>query len=362
MLAAGQVDADLVLDGATPRLIDEYQLVPEIWNAVRGRVDDVGEKGMFILTGSATPEGEPERHTGARRIAMLQMGTLSFQERGLSTGTTSLAALLAGGVQASGKGGMTVSEAVEALCVGGWPDNLGLSTEDALDANIDYLNVITHVDLQRVDGVRRDTDGVRALLAGYARNVATDASLRAIAATGVGISENTVHAYLAALKRLFLIEDQPAWTPSLRSRVRLARTPKRHLTDPSLAVAALGATPDRLLGAEIELAGLLFESQVIHDLRIYAQVNRAEVRFYRDNKGLEIDAIIEARDGRWVAAEVKLGQRFVDDAARNLLAMREKLAEKHRDLCGAPVVVTPHTPTYKREDGVVVTSLASLGI
>lgn len=293
---------------------------------------------------------------------MLQMGTLSFQERGLSTGTTSLTKLLAGDVTASGVGGMTVSETVKALCVGGWPDNLGLPTDDALDANIDYLNVITSVDLQRVDSVKRDSVGVRALLAGYARNVATDASLRAIAATGMELSESTIHAYLAALKRLFLIDDQPAWAPSLRSRVRLARTPKRHLSDPSLAVAALGATPDRLLGAEIELAGFLFESQVIHDLRIYAQVNRAEVRFYRDNKGLEIDAVIEARDGRWVAVEVKLGQRFVDEAARNLLAMREKLADKHRELCGALVVVTPRAPTYQRDDGVVVTSLSSLGM
>lgn len=255
-----------------------------------------------------------------------------------------------------------MAETIEALSVGGWPDNLTLTPADALEANADYLDVIVHTDVHRVDGVRRDPDGVRRLLASYARNLATDASLRTIARTAERpLGETTLHDYLRVLSRLFLIEDQPSWKPQLRSRVRLAATPKRHLADPSLAVAALGATPQRLLGPEIELAGFLFESQAVHDLRIYAQPHRGEVRFYRDNKGLEIDAIVEASDGRWLAIEIKLGHHRVDEAARNLLALRQKLSPAANAACGALVVVVADSPTYTRPDGVLVTSIASLG-
>jgi hypothetical protein len=258
--------------------------------------------------------------------------------------------------------GIPVTDAVQALAVGGWPTNLGLGLEEALDANVDYLELVVDADVRRVDGVRRDPDGIRRLLASYARNVATDASLRTIGRTAEEpLSEPTLHDYLRVLKRLFLIEDQESWSPSLRSRVRLAATPKRHLSDPSLAVAALGATPERLLGPEIELAGFLFESQVIHDLRIYAERHRAAVRFYRDNKGLEVDAIVEGRDGRWFAVEVKLGHHRVPEGARNLLGLRKKLSEETRARCGALVVVTADSPTYTRPDGVLVTSVAALG-
>jgi predicted AAA+ superfamily ATPase len=377
-LAATQTDPRLALDGEHPRLIDEYQLAGGIWNAVRGRIDDLAGKGLFLLTGSATPEREERSHTGARRIAAVPMRTMTLQERGLSSGDVSVGALLDGGAAKAGKRRRAaagtrgpaaaaprrfgVSEAIEALAIGGWPDNLALAPADALDANADYLDVIVHADVQRVDGIRRDPEGLRRLLASYARNVATAASLRTIARTAERpLGETTLHDYLRVLGRLFLIEDQQSWRPALRLRVRLAATPKRHLADPSLAVAALGTTPRRLLGPEIELAGFLFESQAVHDLRVYAQPHRAEVRFYRDNKGLEVDAIIEARDGRWVGMEVKLGHNRVDDGARNLLALREKLSSAARDACSALVVVVADTPTYVRSDGVLVTSIASLG-
>jgi predicted AAA+ superfamily ATPase len=174
-------------------------------------------------------------------------------------------------------------------------------------------------------------------------------------------SEVTLHDYLRTLRRLFLIEDQESWKPRLRSRIRLAATPKRHLADPSLAVAALGATPQRLLGPEIELAGFLFESQVVHGLRVYAQLHRGAVRFCRDNKGLEVDAIVEAADGRWIAVEVKLGHNRVDEGARNLLALSGKLSAETNKARGALVVIVAGSPTYTRPDGVVVTSIASLG-
>lgn len=361
-LAAAQTDPRLVLDGEHPRLIDEYQLAPGIWNAVRGRIDDLGDKGLFLLTGSSTPETEERSHTGARRIAAVRMRTMTLLERGLSSGTVSVGALLDGAPAESEPHRLNVTEAIEALSIGGWPDNLTLTTADALDANADYLDTIVHADVHRVDGVRRDPDGLRRLLASYARNTATDASLRTIARTAERpLGETTLHDYLRALGRLFLIEDQPSWKPELRSRVRLAATPKRHLADPSLAVAALGATPQRLLGPEIDLASFLFESQAIHDLRIYAQPHRAEVRFYRDNKGLEIDAIIETANGRWLAAEIKLGHHRVDEGARNLLALQKKLSPATNDACGALLVIVADSPTYTRPDGILVTSIASLG-
>lgn len=361
-LTAAQTDPRLVLDGEHPRLIDEYQLADGMWNAVRGRVDDRGEKGLFLLTGSSTPEDDQTSHSGARRIAPVAMRTMALLERGLSSGAVSVGELLEGAPVRAAPHEFGVAEAIEALAIGGWPDNLGLSTADALDANADYIDVIVRTDVRRVDGVRRDPDGVRRLLASYARHVATDASLRTIGrAAEEPLSEVTLHDYLRTLRRLFLIEEQESWKPRLRSRVRLAATPKRHLADPSLAVAVLGATPQRLLGPEIELAGLLFESQVIHDLRVYAQAHRGSVRFYRDNKGLEIDAIVEAVGGRWIGVEVKLGHNRVDEGAHNLLSLQEKLSPDANASCGALLVVVADSPTYVRPDGVVVTSVASLG-
>lgn len=361
-LTAARTDPRIVLEGEFPRLLDEYQLVPGLWEAVRGRVDDLRRRGLFILTGSATPDDDQVLHTAARRIAPVSMRTMSFLERGLSGGDVSVGTLLRGRSPPATPRAIAVPEAIEALAVGGWPTNLDLDTEQALDANADYLEVIVQADVRRVDGVRRDPDRVRRLIASYARNVATDAALRTIGRTAdQPLSEPTLHDYVRTLRRLFLVDDQDSWRPALRSRVRLAATPKRHLADPSLAVAALGATPDRLLGPEIEWAGFLFESQVIHDLRVYAEPHRAAVRFYRDNKGLEVDAVIEARDGTWFAAEVKLGHHRVEEGARNLLALRGKVADDVRTRCGGLVVVVADSPTYTRPDGVVVTSIAALG-
>jgi uncharacterized protein len=361
-LDVAQVDPDLVLDGDNPRLIDEYQLAPGVWNAVRGRVDDLGEKGLFLLTGSATPADDEARHTGAGRIAPLAMRTMTFFERGLSSGAVSVGAMLDRAPQRGSMASGNIADIVEALAIGGWPQGIGLATADALDANSGYLDVIAAVDVPRVDGVRRDPEGVLRLLSSYARNVATDASLRTIGrGASESISEATLHDYVGVLRRLFLIEDQPSWKPKLRSRVRLAATPKRHLADPSLVVAALGATPERLLGSEIGLTGFLFESQVVHDLRVYAQPHRGVVRFYRDNKGLEVDAIVERIDGRWIGVEVKLGHNRVEDGAETLIRLRKKLSVEVNEACAGLMVVVADSPTYTRPDGVVVTSIASLG-
>ena len=361
-LLAAQADPRIVLDGEFPRLIDEYQLVDGLWEAVRGRIDDLGRIGLFVLTGSATPNDNIRLHTGARRIAPVTMRTMTFQERGLSSGKVSVGDLLAGEPVQAIADRISVSEAIEALAVGGWPDNLELPPREAIESNVDYIDMLVNKDVRRVDAAKRDPDGVRRLIRSYARNVATDASLRTIARTADRpLSDRTLYDYLGVLKRLYLVEDQDAWKPNLRSRIRLAATPKRHLADPSLAVAALGASPDRLLGPEIEFTGFLFESQVIHDLRVYAEPHRATVSFYRDNKGLEVDAIIEDLDGRWAGFEVKLGPSRIEEGARNLLSMRGKLTEGEAAKCGALVVISADTPTYLRPDEVLVTSLAALG-
>lgn len=367
MRQAAEATPELVLDGPSPRLLDEYQLVPGLWDAVRGRIDDTGAKGQFILTGSATPDdADPvsgRRHTGARRIAPVRLRTLTLHELAPSPYAVSLARLLAGDPPDPGDHGrITVPDLAVHICRGGWPNSLDLDDNDAAEANTDYLDMVAEVDIERVDGVHRDPELVRRFIRSWARNSATDASLASLAQVGDDhvIAQDTRQSYRRALGRLFIIEDQPAWKPALRSRIHLRSTPKRHLADPSLAAAALGTDPDRLCGPEIETLGFLFESQVVHDLRVHADRHRADVTFYRDNKGLEIDAIVEDRGGRWAAFEVKLGPRAVDGAATTLLALHGKVATAARDRCGALVVVTTDTPTYTRPDGVLVTSAAAL--
>lgn len=359
---AAAVDPTLILEGERPRLIDEYQLVDGVFEAVRGCIDDERGKGMFILTGSATPPDHVRLHSGARRIAQTSMGTMSLFELGHATGAVSIRALLEGGGAPRAADRTTVTEVADWICRGGWPDNIGLSVQDALESNRDYIDVLVHVDVERVEGVRRDPDALRRLLRSYGRNVATDASLRSIARlSDEPIPDSSLKNYLAALRRLFLIADQEPWSVRLRSRSRLVGTPKRHLADPSLAVAALGATPARLLSDEIEWMGFLFESLVVRDLRVYATPSRAHVRYYRDNTGLEADAIVERDDGRWIGLEVKLGTRWVDSAAQALLSLRDRVSTEAADRCAALLVVTPDSPTYTRDDGVIVTSPVVLG-
>lgn len=222
--------------------------------------------------------------------------------------------------------------------------------------------MLVNVDVERAEGVRRDPDALRRLLRSYGRNVASDASLRTIARlSDEPIPDSSLKNYLAALRRLFLIADQEPWSVRLRSRSRLVGTPKRHLADPSLAVAALGATPARLLSDEIEWMGFLFESLVVRDLRVYATPSRAQVRYYGDNTGLEVDAVVERDDGCWMGVEVKLGTRWVDAGAEALLSLRDRVTAEAADRCAALLVVTPDSPTYTRDDGVIVASPVVLG-
>jgi uncharacterized protein len=358
------VDPALVLDGPTPRLLDEWQIEPSIWNHVRRTIDERSRPGQFILTGSAVPADDVTRHTGAGRITRLRMRPMSLFETGRSSGCVSLTDLLEGNVGSSADPGLTVADLAEEIAVGGWPGLRERSVPDRVLAVRDYLEEVARVDVGRVDATQRDPNRVARLLASFARNVATHAATTTLARDAGGadgpLKDDTAREYLAALERLMVVEDQPAWAPHLRSRHRLRTAPKRHFVDPSLAVAALRATPDRLLG-DLELLGFLFESLVVRDLRVYAQAADAQVSQYRDSSGLEVDAIVEAGDGRWMAFEVKLGHGHIDAAAASLTRFAARVDTAR---CGSPALLGVIVATgygYRREDGVAVIPVGALG-
>ncbi len=363
--AAGLLSPALLLDGARPRLLDEWQLVADVWNHVRREVDASGGRpGQFILTGSAVPADDATRHSGALRFSRLRMRPMSLAEAGRSTGAVSLTALLAGEEPRAGDPGLAIQQIVELVAAGGWPALLERPMNASLVALRGYLDETRRVDLGRVDGVVRDPENVGRVLRSLARHIATQASARSIAADVGGsegpIDHHTVLSYIAALARVFIVEDLPAWSPALRSRTVLRSAPTRHLVDPSLAVAALGADPDRLL-RDVETLGLLFESLVVRDLRIFAQAVDATVFHYRDATGLEADALVERRDGTWAAFEVKLGPRAVDDAARSLLRLADRVDTARHGKPAALVVVTGWGYGYRRPDGVCVVPIGALG-
>jgi predicted AAA+ superfamily ATPase len=358
------VEPALVLDGPTPRLLDEWQIEPEIWNHVRRAIDGRADPGQFVLTGSAVPADDITRHTGAGRIARLRMRPMSLFEVGRSTGGVSLRVLLDGEIEPSADPGLTVAQIAEEIAVGGWPGLRRLGVRGGRLAVRDYLQEVARVYVGRVDGTRRDPNRVSRLLASLARNVATHATATTLAADAGGadgaMKDDTVREYLAALERLMIVEDQPAWAPHLRSRHRLRTAPRRHFVDPSLAVAALRATPERLLG-DLNLFGFLFESLVVRDLRVYAQAADARVLHYRDSGGLEVDAIVEAGDGRWMAFEIKLGQGQIDAAAASLTRFAGRVDTIK---CGSPAmlgVIVAGGYRYRREDGVAVIPIGALG-
>jgi predicted AAA+ superfamily ATPase len=362
--AAAALDPSLLLAGGTPRLIDEWQVEPGIWNHIRRAVDERKEPGQFILAGSAVPADDATRHSGAGRFSRLRMRPMSLFEAGLSDGSISLRALLEGG-RPSSSNAVELGDLAEAISRGGWPALQGMSVKAAMDAVADYLEEITRTDVNRVDGGRRDPARVRRLLRSLARNVATHVAMKTLAtdsgASGEeALDQHTVSAYLSALERLFVIEDQPPWEPHLRSRSILRKSPKRHFVDPSLAAAALGADPAALL-RDLKLFGFLFESLAVRDLRIYAQPGRGEVRQFRDNKGLEIDAIVET-SGAWAAFEIKLGgDKAIDEAARSLLKFAGEIDSGRTGEPAALGVIVAGGYGYTREDGVQVIPISTLG-
>lgn len=362
--AAAILAPEILLDGERPRLIDEWQLVPEIWNHVRHAVDEAGGRaGQFILTGSAVPADDVTRHSGALRFGRLRMRPMSLAETGHTTGDISLAGLFDGDEPRAAEPGLTIRDLAERVAIGGWPGLQDRTLDQALTVLRGYIRETARVDLGRTDGVARDPENVERVLRSLARNVASTTSARAIAADVGGaegpIDHHTVLDYVQALTGVFVVENLPAWSPSLRSRSLLRAAPKRHFVDPSLAVAALNTRPERLL-RDTESLGLLFESLVVRDLRIHAQAMDAEVFHYRDSTDLEADAIVEAREGRWAAFEIKLGPHAVDEAAASLLRVAARIDPDRHGEPSVLGVITGWGYGYRRPDGVVVIPIGAL--
>ncbi|MBS1776222.1 MAG: ATP-binding protein [Bacteroidetes bacterium] len=355
----------LLLEGQTPRLIDEWQEQPEIWNYVRHEVDNRKLKSQFILTGSANPPENVRLHSGAGRFTVLQMDTMTWQELGYSNGTVSLSDLLCGTVNSFYEPAISLDFIVERLCIGGWPALMGEQLKNAIKMNQGYVDLLCEVDMSQVSGVKRDPQKVRNLIKSLSRNIATlvdnstlgkDVKMNEHAE----ISRNTITDYLSALSKLMILYEQPAFNLHIRSSASLRKSPKRHLCDVSLAVAALGLGKDSLL-KDVKYTGFLFESLVIHELNVYANINDAQVFHYHDSYGYEVDAIVQKRNGNYAAFEIKLGVGFIEQAAENLKAFVSNIDTSKMEIPKSLNIITGTGMSYQRPDGINVISLAALG-
>ena len=366
-----EIDPSLVLDGEFPRLVDEWQVVPGIWDAVRYKVDQTAEKGRYVLTGSSTPIMKGELHGGSGRIGKIHMRTMSLQETGVSSGAVSLMDLFNDSMRSKATGDISLDYLIELVARGGWPGMQSLQLEECLQIPVDYLNNIPD-DMERSDGKKRDVRKVKALLRALGRaesNMTSKANLQRDIEeyaedknNPVQASLDTITDYLDCFTRLFLIEDQPAFENKLRSSVKALKKPKRHFTDPSLAVAALGASP-AMLKQDLNTFGYLFESLCVHDLRIYADYYGGKVYHYHDERDNEADAIVELPDGRWGMFEVKLGFNQVEKAAEELVLLKTKFETETRSMPEFLCVICGMTSmAFKRPDGVYVVPITALGI
>ena len=361
-----RINPSNLLEGEVPHLIDEWQIATNIWNAVRYEVDRRGEFGQFILTGSSVPAALDESmHTGTGRIVRMQMRPMSLFESKDSTGQVSLMDLF-NKKDISAVDNHSIDEIAFLICRGGWPAALTHSKKIALKQAFDYYDAVVNDDISRVDRVKRDSERTKRILKSYARNVATQASLETIRSDIISndvetFDKEALYGYLNALKRIFVIEDSPAWNPNLRSKTAIRTSDTRYFVDPSIAVAALGLGPTDLVN-NLELMGLIFENLCVRDLRIYADALDGSVYHYRDKTGLECDAVIHLRNGSYGLVEVKLGgDQSINEGAESLLKLTSKIdTEKMKKpaflmvLCG----VAPFA--YKREDGVFVVPITCL--
>lgn len=366
-LLTAQTKPSLLLSGDQPRLIDEWQDFPQVWDAVRFAVDRHHKRGCFILTGSVSREmgnDERPRHSGVGRIASMTMRPMSLFESRESSGEVSLEELFGGTKDVAGSSSWDIEDMARLVCRGGWPEVVALGEDVTGSLAGDYVAAVAERDISLPDGVRRDPGLVRIIMAAYARCIATQAdgtTIRSnVHAAREDVSRNTVSAYMTSLRRLYLFEDLPSWRPSLRDKARVTATPKRHFVDPSLAAAAMGATPQSLL-RDLPTLGQLFESLVIRDLRIYAQAMGGTLHHYHDAAGREADAVIVMPDGRWALVEVKLGGKGVEDGSRNLVALAGKIDQT---IMGPPsFLAVVHASRYAAmlDNGVFAIPLGCLG-
>jgi hypothetical protein len=362
--ALAEMSPALVLEGETPRLIDEWQEVPPLWDAVRYTVDQRGQKGQFILTGSATPKRKGVLHSGAGRIGKLRMRPMSLYESGDSSGKVSLQELCEGKLTPAITGEVDLRTLARLTVRGGWPGNLDIADADISLLPGEYLDAVIDDDVNRVDETRRDSRKVR-LLRSLARNESTTATNRTLKndikeIDDEDIDVETVATYLDIFNRLFLTDNQPPFSAKLRSSVRVKQAEKRHFCDPSLACALLKATPEKLIG-DLETFGFLFEALCERDLKIYAESFGAQLYHYQDYAGNEIDAVIELPDGDWCGIEIKLGANKIEEAAENLNHIRDEIAKDGGKTPSALIVLCGlSNAAYQRPDGVYVVPLTAL--
>lgn len=361
-----QMSPSLVLDGETPRLIDEWQEVPPLWDAVRYKVDQTPKKGQFILTGSATPNHKGILHSGAGRIARIRMRTMSLYESGDSSGDVSLEDLCNGKLTPKMTGEVDLKNVIEFIIRGGWPASLGLPIESAALLPKEYLEAVLNDDIYRVDGVKRNTHKMKLLLRSLARNESTTVSNKTLKNDIKEIDDEdidtaTIADYLNILDRLFITDNQKPFSTKIRSSVRIKQSEKRHFCDPSLACALLNITPHMLLN-DLETLGFLFESLCERDLKIYAESIDAHVYHYQDYKNREIDTIIELNDGRWCAIEIKLGANQIESAAENLKKIYEEMEKDPKSILPSAMIIVCglSNAAYQREDGIYVVPLTAL--
>ena len=366
-LEMSEIDPQRLLKGAVPRLIDEWQPAPKLWDAIRFEVDHRGEMGQFILTGSAVPPDSKEiTHSGTGRFTWLLMRPMSLYESEDSNGEVSLEALFSAPERIEGDNPLSLEKLAFLVCRGGWPQALGMREEIALDQAMDYYDAVVHTDINRTDDTTKDPERVKRFMRSYARNQGTQAANTVIAEDvfrneTVPLAAETVAVYINALKKIFVIEEMAAWNPNLRSKTAIRSSYTRYFVDPSIAVAALGTGPRELL-EDLRTFGLLFETMCIRDLRIFADALGGQVYHYRDKDGLECDAVIHLRNGRYGLIEIKIGgDTLIEEGVKNLKALEDKI---DLDKMHAPSFLMVLTGigdyAYRRTDGVYIVPIGCL--
>lgn len=359
------VKPSLLLKGETPRLLAEWQMAPVLWDAVRYAVDMRGELGQFILTGSAVPRDNVVEHTGTGRISRMTMRTMSLFESKESNGTVSLYDLFNGKTDIDSLSDLSIEQIALAIVRGGWPASVGQPEKVALRHAIDYVEAVINQDVSEVDDIQKNPARVRALMRSLSRNISTLATIKTLhdditeGDIGDSLSEKSISQYLLALERIFVIDNIPAWNPSLRSKSAIRTSPKRQFVDPSIATAIMAMTPERLL-EDFNYFGFLFEALCSRDLKVYADSIDGQIFHFRDSSGLECDAIIALNDGRWAAVEVKLGSKQIDEAAEHLLKIRDKINTDKMKEPSFMMILTGGNLAYQRKDGVFVVPIGCL--
>ena len=362
-----EIDPGRLLKGNVPRLIDEWQIAPKLWDAARYEVDTRGEEGQFILTGSAVPiESREITHSGTGRFTWLMMKPMSLFESGDSTGEVSLNQLFGNPSVIDGMNNLSIEKLAFLICRGGWPHAVGMKEKPALLQAEDYYEAVIKSDINRADGVSKNPERVKRLMRSFARNQGTQISntmLRddIISNDTESLNEDTIASYINALKNIFVVEDMPAWNPNLRSKTSIRTSDTRYYVDPSIAIAALGIGPKDLTN-DLNTMGLLFETLCVRDLRVYAESIGGNVLHYRDKSGLECDTVIHLKNGRYGLVEIKLGgQKFIEDAAENLKSLSNKIdTSKMPAPSFLMIVIGIGEFAYKREDGIFIVPIGCL--